>query len=169
MAFLSVVIRLCGIDQIRHRPRALFNPCFHYRCAPERAVHFHEIVWLQSPTSEKEIACSSAPLHARAKGCRLKVECSAVLVSDVGRSRNIRHSRNIPSIVCCTCCDCGGIFRRGGKVPVPSVFKVAPVKTSRRVVTDPNRTWLEPFAIGPFVVFEHPSQLCRSLWDTSAS
>jgi len=36
-------------------------------------------------------------------------------------SRNIRHSRNIPSIACCPCCGCGGFprKRREGSVSKP--------------------------------------------------
>src|SRR5262249_8923441 len=44
-------------------------------------------------------------------------------------SRNIRHSRNSPSIVCCTCCDCCGFFRGGRKVAFPRLLEVAPMKT----------------------------------------
>lgn len=43
MASLSFVIFLCGIHQIRHRPCALFNPCFHcrprFRFGPENSRH----------------------------------------------------------------------------------------------------------------------------------
>ena len=48
--------------------------------------------------------------RACARGCRLKIKPPFIPVSDVGRSRNIRHNRNIPSLVCCTCCDCCGCF-----------------------------------------------------------
>jgi hypothetical protein len=41
---LSFVIFLCGIHQIRHLPRAVFNPCFHCGRATERAVDFHQVV-----------------------------------------------------------------------------------------------------------------------------
>src|SRR5262249_7329274 len=54
-------------------------------------------------------------------------------------SRNIRHSRNIPSIVCGACCDCCGFFRSTGKVALPSLLEVAPVKTFRRLIAYPDR------------------------------
>jgi hypothetical protein len=46
--------------------------------------------------------------------------------------RHIRHSRNIPGIVCGGCCACCGFFRRSGKVSLPSIFKIVPVKTPLR-------------------------------------
>jgi len=42
-------------------------------------------------------------------------------------SRNIRHSRNIPSIVCCGCCDCCGFFGRWN-IAFPSLLEVGSVK-----------------------------------------
>jgi len=50
------------------------------------------------------------PSRAR-EGMPAKDQAPFILVSDVGRSRNIRHSRNIRSIACGDCGDCCAFFR----------------------------------------------------------
>ena len=47
IASCSVLIK-SGINQIRHRPCALFKTCFHRGRATKRAVDFHEIVIRQT-------------------------------------------------------------------------------------------------------------------------
>ena len=78
----------------------------------------------------------------------LKIESLFIVVRACPGSRNIRHSRNIPSIVCCTCCDCCGLFSVG-KIAFPRLLKVATVGTFRVLIGDCVETRRESFsAIG---------------------